>query len=116
MQFIPGSHRWGVLDHIFYDGDPVHNLLEAVGVDTSTAVPCPLKKGGATFHYQRTLHFTEPNSTDQPRYAYPIEHQVVPRWRDAPAKRPWVDQMREATGRGMIDKHFADGKMVPLPR
>ena len=116
MQFIPGSHKLGVLDHIFYDDDPIHNLLEAVGVDTSTAVACPLEKGGATFHHQRTLHFTEPNTTDQPRLAYPIEHQVTPRWRDVPAERPWVDAMRAATGRGMIDKHFADGVMTTLPR
>jgi hypothetical protein len=24
--------------------------------------------------------------------------------------------MREATGRSMIDKYFADGKMMPVPR
>lgn len=116
MQFIPGSHKLGVLDHLFYDGDPVHNLLEAVGVDPSKAVACPLTKGGATFHHQRTLHFTEPNTTDQPRYAYPIEHQVTPRYRDEPATRPWVDAMRAATGREMIDKYFADGRMLPVPR
>ena len=116
MQFIPGSHRAGVLNHWFYDGDPVHNLLVADGVDESMAVACPLTKGGCTFHHQRTLHFTEPNSTDEPRYAYPIEHQVVPRFKAAPAQRSWVDAMREATGHGMIDKYFADGKMLDLAR
>jgi hypothetical protein len=116
MQFIPGSHKAGVLNHWFYDGDPMHNLLVADGVDTTQAVACPLKKGGCTFHHQRTLHFTEPNTTDQARYAYPIEHQTVPRYKEQPAQRAWVDAMRAATGHGMIDRYFADGRIIEVPR
>ena len=37
MQFIPGSHQHGVYDHVFYDGDAAHNLLEAVGVTQDDA-------------------------------------------------------------------------------
>jgi hypothetical protein len=116
MQFIPGSHKAGVLHHDFYDGDPLHNLLVAPDAEVAKAVACPLRKGGCTFHHQRTLHFTEPNSTSEPRYAYPIEHQVVPRYKAEPAQRPWVDAMRAATGHGMIDKYFADGKIIDVPR
>jgi ectoine hydroxylase-related dioxygenase (phytanoyl-CoA dioxygenase family) len=114
MQFIPGSHRHGVFDHVFWDGDPAHNLLEAVGVDTTKAVACPLPKGGCTFHDKRTLHFTEPNSTDEPRYAYPIEHQVTPSLRDEPRRYPWVDEYRAAVGHdGRPPKgYIADGGFV----
>ena len=40
--------------------------------DTSSAVACPLPRpaGGATFHLNRTLHFSRPNTTDVPRRAY----------------------------------------------
>jgi len=113
MQFIPGSHRLGVLDHRFYDDDPVHNLLEALDVDTSKAVACPLPKGGATFHHKRVLHFTEPNTTDQVRRAYPIEFQLTPVRREGPVPtRPWVDAHREAVGRGPLDILIADGQVV----
>lgn len=115
MQFIPGSHELGVLHHDFYDGDPAHNLLVAPDADVAEAVACPLRKGGCTFHHQRTLHFTEPNRTDQPRYAYPIEHQLRPRFREAPEPRSWVDAMRAATGNPpLVDKWFADGRILVL--
>jgi hypothetical protein len=41
---------------------------------------------------------------------------VPPRWRAEPETREWVDAMRTATGRGMIDKWFADGRMLPVER
>jgi ectoine hydroxylase-related dioxygenase (phytanoyl-CoA dioxygenase family) len=113
MQFIPGSHKAGVLDHVFYgDTPPGDNLLEAVGVDVTTAVACPLRKGGCTFHDKNTLHFTEPNTTDLPRYAYPIEHQIVPRWRSSPVQRVWVDEYRAASGATVPDGYIADGKLL----
>jgi hypothetical protein len=112
MQFIPGSHRWGVLDHDFHDGDRVHNLLEARDVDVSSAVACPLTKGGCTFHHQRTLHFTQENTTDRPRLAYPIEHQLEPVVRDEPRRWWWVDAHRAARGKGALDVYVADGRVV----
>ncbi|MEN3272799.1 MAG: hypothetical protein V7636_1560 [Actinomycetota bacterium] len=114
MQFIPGSHRHGVFDHVFWDADPAHNLLEAVGAETSTAVACPLTKGGCTIHDKRTLHFTEANSTNQPRYAFPIEHQVEPSLRAEPLRYEWVDQYRAAVGTtGYVPEgYIADGKLV----
>jgi hypothetical protein len=115
MQFIPGSHKQGIVDHVHYDrDDPAHNLLEAVGVDVTMAVACPLTKGGCTFHDKNTLHFTEPNTTDQPRYAYPIEHQVAPRLRDVPLQLSWVDEYRAAVGRTDTEPkgYLADGRFI----
>jgi len=113
MQFIPGSHKAGVLDHVFWQSSPPEdNLLEVIGVDVSKAVACPLTKGGCTFHDKNTLHFTEANATDQPRYAYPIEHQVVPRQRESVPTRPWVDAYRAASGASAPDGYLADGRYV----
>jgi ectoine hydroxylase-related dioxygenase (phytanoyl-CoA dioxygenase family) len=72
MQFIPGTHRQEVLPH-----HPIGNDVRVIGlevddVDTvvAEAVACPLPAGGATIHHSRTLHYTGPNATDQPRRAY----------------------------------------------
>ena len=60
-----------VLPHRHIGGDPlVHGLELDVPYDFSDAVACPLPAGGATFHYNRTLHFSGPNTTGVPRRAY----------------------------------------------
>ena len=78
MQFIPGSHKRGLLKH--HHGDrPQFNVLEVdEPFDESKAAPCPLKMGGATFHHSETLHYTAPNTTDTPRLAFPMEFQITP--------------------------------------
>ena len=82
-------------------------------VDDSAAVACPLKAGRATFHHFQTLRCTARNTTDQPRLAYPVEFQLAPTWRDEPAKMPWVDELRAATGtRPLV--YVADGRVHQL--
>ena len=56
MSFIPGSHRGPIHTHRSPHGDNRINGLEALDVDRSKAVACPLPAGGATFHHFRTLH------------------------------------------------------------
>ena len=114
MQFIPGSHKRGVLNHTHFNDDAALHLLVADDVDVSARVVCPLPAGGATFHYQRTLHYTAPNTTDRPRLAFPIEFQVAPTLRDEIPSRPWVDANRAATGRTPSNGYFADGTFVEL--
>jgi ectoine hydroxylase-related dioxygenase (phytanoyl-CoA dioxygenase family) len=70
MQFIPGSHRLEVLPHHSINRDPRIHGLEVDSVDASPAVACPLPPGGATFHLSRTLHYTGPNGTANPRRAF----------------------------------------------
>ncbi len=114
MQFIPGSHKHGLLPHRHED-EPVHNVLTvAEDIDASKAVPCPLKMGGATFHHAETLHYTAPNATDRVRMAFPMEFQVAPRRRAAPEIMPWVDQRRAASGGAGRLGYVADGKYIPL--
>lgn len=113
MQFIPGSHRRGLLVHRHED-DPKHNVLTVKDpIDSSTAVACPLKMGGATFHHSETLHYTAPNATQQPRLAFPMEFQLKPVRRQKPETMPWVDEFRAASGdRALV--YVADGKVIAL--
>ncbi|MCC6917888.1 MAG: phytanoyl-CoA dioxygenase family protein [Alphaproteobacteria bacterium] len=112
MQFIPGSHRRGLLHHRHQDL-PEHNVLRvADAFDEAEAVVCPLKMGGATFHHSETLHYTAPNTTDRPRLAFPTEFQVMPVRRAEPAVMPWVDERRAVVGTQPA-VHVIDGKLVP---
>jgi ectoine hydroxylase-related dioxygenase (phytanoyl-CoA dioxygenase family) len=111
MQFIPGSHKKGLLRHRQED-HPSHNVLIVdEPIDASKAVACPLKMGGATFHHSETLHYTAPNTTNQPRLAFPMEFQLTPVRRKEPKRMPWVDEHRAAVGTRPI-VHVADGKVV----
>ena len=113
MQFIPGSHRRGLLRHRQQE-DPIHNLLIVdEPFDDASAVPCPLKAGGATFHHAETLHYTAPNTTGQVRLAFPMEFQITPVRRPVPAIMPWVDEHRARAGTHPI-MHVADGKMTRI--
>jgi hypothetical protein len=46
------------------------HTLETDGVDASRAIPCPLRAGECTVHGAKTLHYTGPNETENPRPAY----------------------------------------------
>jgi ectoine hydroxylase-related dioxygenase (phytanoyl-CoA dioxygenase family) len=70
MWFVPGSHRLEVAPHRSIGNDPRVHGLEAQGVDASAAIACPIPAGSATLHLSRTLHYTGPNRSDQPRRAY----------------------------------------------
>lgn len=72
MQFIPGSHALDVVPH-----HPIGNDPRVIGLEvddavarSAGAVACPLPAGGATIHHSRTLHYTGPNRTAEPRRAY----------------------------------------------
>jgi hypothetical protein len=114
MQFIPGSHKRGLLKHRHED-EPLHNVLTVdEAVDVSKAVACPLRMGGATFHHSETLHYTSPNLTEQVRKAFPMEFQVAPRRRAVPEIMPWVDERRAVTGGARPLGYVADGKYLAL--
>jgi ectoine hydroxylase-related dioxygenase (phytanoyl-CoA dioxygenase family) len=113
MQFIPGSHRRGLLPHRHDDVPSANVLIVADDFDASTAVACPLPAGGATFHHAETLHFTAPNVTDRPRMAYPMEIQLPPVRRSAPKSMPWVEETRRAVGTPVIH-YVADGKIIQI--
>jgi ectoine hydroxylase-related dioxygenase (phytanoyl-CoA dioxygenase family) len=113
MQFLPGSHRRGLIAHRQQE-DPALNLLTVVEpVDVGAAVACPLQAGGATFHHCETLHYTAPNTADRPRLAFPMEFELKPVRRAIPALMPWVDEHRAAAGTAPLT-WVADGKVSLL--
>ena len=113
MQFIPGSHKRGLLQHHHAD-KPEHNLLEVSEEYASEqAVPCPLPCGGATFHHYDTLHYTAPNTTIHPRLAFPMEFQLDPVLRAEPLSMSWVDETRAAVGKGPL-VYVRDGEVITI--
>ena len=111
MQFLPGSHKGGLRRHRHLE-DPIHNLLAVdEPLDTSGAVACPLKAGGATFHHSETLHFTAPNSTPRERKAFPTEYELAPVRRDRPADMPWMFEHRARIPPQPLS-YVADGKLI----
>ena len=96
MQFILGSHKNEVLWHHHIEDNPLVHGLVTDDVDPSQAVACPIPVGGATFHHCRTLHYSGPNTTDQPRRAYILVLSAPPKKRDKPAYRPWQIEEQEA--------------------
>jgi len=111
MQFLPGSHRRGLLAHHSRRPDIRPDLYEVVEpVDETDAVACPLPAGGATFHHSRTLHYTAPNTTDIDRRAYAIEHETRPTILDTPVDKPWVEASRRLLGRPKSLVYVAEGE------
>lgn len=94
LHFVPGSHRFAVLPHRHIGDDPSIHGLAADGVDASGAVAVPVAAGGATIHHCRTLHYSGPNRTAQPRRAYTHEFQTPPVESERPAERPWLAETR----------------------
>jgi ectoine hydroxylase-related dioxygenase (phytanoyl-CoA dioxygenase family) len=110
MQFVPGSHKRGLLPHRHADKPEDNVLTVDKPIDPREGVACPLKLGGATFHHFETLHHTAPNTTDRPRLAYPMEFQTRPVRRAVPVDMPWVMERRAATGGGPQYMYPADGR------
>jgi ectoine hydroxylase-related dioxygenase (phytanoyl-CoA dioxygenase family) len=94
MQFVSGTHRQEILPHDLATDPGASRQLAALDVDFSTAVACPLKAGGATFHHHRILHFAGPNTADAPRTAFILEFQTPPTRRDVADERPWFERRR----------------------
>ena len=97
MEFLPGSHRSDVLAHRHIADDPAIHGLVTDPPDVTGAVPMPVPVGGATFHHCRLLHRSGPNVSARPRRAWSNEFQTPPVRRTRPiARRPWLDEAREA--------------------
>jgi hypothetical protein len=71
MQFVRGSHKIGRLPHtpVAATSDAIRTILP----ENADVVSCPLQAGCATVHLPTTLHYTGPNRTDHPRYAFVVQ-------------------------------------------
>lgn len=67
LQFIPGSHREGIAEHVDASRhNPINGALEA-RVDAERAVLVEYGAGDVSFHHGRTLHYSSGNRTDRAR-------------------------------------------------
>ncbi len=73
MRVVPGSHRWGQLDH--RDGFAEANMLSRgqevqVAVDEDRAVDIVLSPGEMSLHHVRIIHGSKPNRAAHPRVGF----------------------------------------------
>lgn len=72
LHYIPGSHRWGLLEAPRLAGD-MDGLLQSLTAEQRTRfspVPVELKKGYATFHHPLMVHGSYENRSDHSRRAF----------------------------------------------
>ena len=73
LHYIPGSHKWGLLDKPSLAGDMMgitQFLSEEQAKALDNAVPIEMKKGYATFHHPLLIHGSFENDSDKPRRAF----------------------------------------------
>ncbi len=72
VYYIPGSHRWGLLDKPELAGDMegLMNYLTDEQKAEFRPVPVEMEKGYATFHHPLTVHGSYENLSERPRRAF----------------------------------------------
>ncbi len=72
IHYVPGSHRWGLLDKPELAGDMegVMNYLTDEQKALFQPVPIEMKRGHATFHHPLTVHGSYENRSPRPRRAF----------------------------------------------
>jgi hypothetical protein len=71
VQYVPGSHRWGLLEKPALAGD-LHGILDFLGEEQKSQflpVSVETKAGYGNFHHPLTLHGSGENKSDKPRRA-----------------------------------------------
>ena len=74
LQYVPGSHRWGLLDKPELAGDMMGIIDYLTPQQQSQFHPVPVqtKAGEAIFHHPLALHGSGENKSNQPRRAFVI--------------------------------------------
>ncbi len=72
LYYVPGSHRWGLLDkpELAGDMDGLQEYLTDEQKKAFTPVPVEMKAGHATFHHPLMVHGSYENKTSRPRRAF----------------------------------------------
>lgn len=77
MEFVPGSHRWGQLQH---GPEAIPGSINAgaqaisAAFDTVGAVYAPIKTGQVSLHHTLTAHNSPPNRSNDRRIGYGISY------------------------------------------
>ena len=72
LYYVPGSHRWGLLDKPELAGD-MNGIMDFLTEEQKAQfkpVPIELKKGYATFHHPLMVHGSYENRSDRSRRAF----------------------------------------------
>lgn len=74
LQYVPGSHRWGLLDKPELAGDlmGIKDYLSPQQLAEFKPIHVETKAGEAIFHHSLTLHGSGENKSDKPRRAFVI--------------------------------------------
>lgn len=74
LQYVPGSHRWGLIDKPELAGDlmGIMDYLTPEQKKEFKPVPVETKAGEAIFHHSLTLHGSGENKSQAPRRAFVI--------------------------------------------
>jgi len=74
LQYVPGSHRWGLLDKPELAGDlmGIMDYLTPEQQKEFKPIPVETKAGESIFHHPLTLHGSGENKSNQPRRAFVI--------------------------------------------
>ncbi len=73
LQYIPGSHNWGLLDMPALTGEMEGlktYLTKEQAVALDNPLPIEMKKGHATFHHPLLVHGSFENLSERPRRAF----------------------------------------------
>lgn len=75
LQYIPGSHKWGLLPKPVIAGD-LHGIKDSLNEQQQEALAnpvfAPVKAGEAIFHHPLALHGSGENKSNRPRRAFVI--------------------------------------------
>lgn len=76
LQFIPGSHNWGLLPSLPFDSDlhAIKDHLTPQQLRSFKPVAAHLKPGQATIHHSHTLHGSTANRSNHPRRALVLNY------------------------------------------
>ena len=74
VQYVPGSHRWGLLDKPDLAGNMmgIMDYLNEEQKEQFKPIPVEVKAGEAIFHHPLTLHGSGENKSNKPRRAFVI--------------------------------------------
>jgi ectoine hydroxylase-related dioxygenase (phytanoyl-CoA dioxygenase family) len=72
LQYVPGSHRWGLLDKPALAGemDGLMSMLNETQKEAFKPVSIPLQAGYAAFHHPLLVHGSYANYSDRSRKAF----------------------------------------------
>ena len=75
LQYIPGSHKWGLLEKIELAGsmDSIKDLLNPAQIEQyENRIAAEMPAGYGTFHHPKMVHGSYENRSDRPRRAFVI--------------------------------------------